>query len=309
MLHRLTAFVAVTALIGVSACQQAAPDQPTAPDDGQAQAPSEALAVNYACDSGVTIEARYPDKTSAQMTYKGQDYVLRNVQAASGARYIGSGVEWWTTSRDGREVATLSLLSPNEEVAVSVLEQCARPLTAAAPDLTSGITPPQPMPQPTPIPAQGGVLPASAPCKGPQLKMAAEDGDAGAGNRVRNFSLQNVGASACTLIGYPGVTLLDGRGQAVTSVRADQSPGSYFRQGQAPTPVDLAPQARAYFEVAWNVVPNEAAGQKTCPEVATLRATAPGDSAAISLAFAFQPCGGKIRVSPIRSASAVQPAT
>ena len=212
-------------------------------------------------------------------------------------------------ARDGREVATLSLLSPNEEVAVSVLEQCARPLTAAAPDLTSGITPPQPMPQPTPVPAQGGVLPASAPCKGPQLKMAAEDGDAGAGNRVRNFSLQNVGASACTLTGYPGVTLLDGRGRAVTSVRADQSPGSYFRQGQAPTPVDLAPQAKAYFEVAWNVVPNEAAGQKTCPEVAPLRATAPGDSAAISLAFAFQPCGGKIRVSPIRSASAVQPAT
>ncbi|GAW42495.1 Membrane-bound lysozyme-inhibitor of c-type lysozyme [Brevundimonas sp. SH203] len=309
MLHRLTVCVAITALIGVSACQQASPDQPAPSSDGQAQAPSEALAVRYACGSGVTIEARYPNKTSAQMTYKGQDYVLRNVQAASGARYIGSGVEWWTTSRDGREVATLSLLSPNEEVAVSVLEQCARPLTAPAPDLTTGITPPQPKPDLKPIPAQGGVLPASAPCKGPQLKMAVEDGDAGAGNRVRNFSLQNVGTNACTLTGYPGVNLLDGRGQAVNSVRADQSPGSYFRQGQAPTPVDLAPQAKAYFEVAWNVIPNEAAGQKTCPNVATVRATAPGDTAAISQSFAFQPCGGKIRVSPIRSASALQPAT
>lgn len=302
MLHRLTACAAIAALIGVSACQQASPDQAAPPSDGQGKAPSEALAVNYACDSGAAIEARYPDKTSAQMTYKGQDYVLRNVPAATGARYVGSGVEWLTTSRDGREVATLSLLSPNEEVAVSVLEQCSRPLAVPVPVQAAPVQNPS-------VQAPGGVLPAAAPCRGPQLKMAVEGGDAGMGNRVQNFSLQNVGASACSLTGYPGVTLLDGKGAAVASVRADQSPGSYFRQGQAPTPVELSSHARAYFEVAWNVIPNEGAGQKVCPEVAGIRIMAPGDSAAISQVFAFQPCGGKIRVSPIRSASAVQPAT
>ena len=304
MMRRLTAFVAIAALTGVSACQQAEPEQPVAPVEPQAAPASTAPATGYACESGATVEARYPDAATAQLTYKGQIYDLRSVQAASGARYVGSGVEWWTAPREGQERATLSRLSPNEEVGIAVLEQCARPVATAAP-----VSPvPQALPGQTTTAAPGGVLPASAPCKGPQLKMAAEGGDAGAGNRVRNFSLQNLGAQACSLTGYPGVTVHDAQGRAVTSIRADQSPGSYFRQGQAPTPVELAPRAKAYFEVAWNVVPDETM-QKTCPSVATLRATAPGDTAAVSLPFEFQPCGGKIRVSPIRAEADPQTAT
>jgi membrane-bound inhibitor of C-type lysozyme len=307
MMRRLTAprlvgLLAIAAFTGVSACQQAEPEQPVAPVEPQPAPASAAPAVGYACESGAMVEARYPDTATAQLAYKGRTYDLRSVEAASGARYVGSGVEWWTAPRDGQERATLSRLGPNEEVGVAVLEQCARPVaTAAAP------VPPA-LPGQTTTPAPGGVLPASTPCKGPQLKLAAEGGDAGAGNRVRNFSLQNLGAQACSLTGYPGVTVQDAQGRAVTSIRADQSPGSYFRQGQAPTPVELAPRAKAYFEVAWNVVPDETM-QKTCPSVATLRATAPGDTAAVSLPFEFQPCGGKIRVSPIRAEADPQTAT
>ncbi|MDO9609827.1 MAG: DUF4232 domain-containing protein [Brevundimonas sp.] len=307
MMRRLTAprlvgLLAIAALTGVSACQQAETEQPVAPVEPQPAPASAAPAVGYACESGAMVEARYPDTATAQLAYKGRTYDLRSVEAASGARYVGSGVEWWTAPRDGQERATLSRLGPNEEVGVAVLEQCARPVaTAAAPV-------PQVLPGQTTTPAPGGVLPVSTPCKGPQLKLAAEGGDAGAGNRVRNFSLQNLGAQACSLTGYPGVTVLDAQGRAVTSIRADQSPGSYFRQGQAPTPVELAPRAKAYFEVAWNVVPDETM-QKTCPSVATLRATAPGDTATVSLPFEFQPCGGKIRVSPIRAEADPQTAT
>ncbi|WP_426023744.1 DUF4232 domain-containing protein [Brevundimonas sp. PWP3-1b1] len=302
MMRRLTAFVVLAALTGVSACQQAEPEQPTAPVEPQPAPASTAPAVGYACESGAMVEARYPDTATAQLAYKGQTYDLRSVQAASGARYVGSGVEWWTAPRDGQEKATLSRLGPNEEVGVAVLEQCARPVaTAVAPV-------PQALPEETITPAPGGVLPASTPCKGPQLKLAAEGGDAGAGNRVRNFSLQNLSAQACSLTGYPGVTLLDAQGRPLTSIRADQSPGSYFRQGQAPTPVELAPRAKAYFEAAWSVVPDETM-QKTCPSVATLRVTAPNDTAVVSLAFAFQPCGGKVRVSPIRAEADPAPAT
>jgi len=304
MMRRLTAFVVLAALTGVSACQQAEPEQPTAPVEPQPAPASAVPAVGYACESGAMVEARYPDTATAQLAYKGRTYDLRSVEAASGARYVGSGVEWWTAPRDGQEKATLSRLGPNEEVGVAVLEQCARPVATATP-----VSPaPQALPGQTTTPAPGGVLPASTPCKGPQLKLAAEGGDAGAGNRVRNFSLQNLGAQACSLTGYPGVTLLDGQGRPLTSIRADQSPGSYFRQGQAPTPVELAPRGKAYFEVAWNVVPDETM-QKTCPSVATLRATAPGDTAAVSLPFEFQPCGGKIRVSPIRAEADPQTAT
>jgi membrane-bound inhibitor of C-type lysozyme len=302
MTRRLTAFLAVAALTGVSACQQAEPEQPAAPVEAQPMPAPPVPGVGYACESGATVEARYADSATAQLTYKGQTYDLRSAQAASGARYVGSGVEWWTVTRDGQETATLSRLSPNDQVGVAVLERCARP--AATPSPLSAAQPDQAV-----TPAPGGVLPAAAPCKGPQLKLAAEDGDAGAGNRVRNFSLQNIGSQACSLTGYPGMTLLDGQGRPLTAIRADQSPGSYFRQGQAPTPVTLAPQAKAWFELAWSVVPNEAMGEKTCPSAATLRATAPGDTAVIPLAFAFQPCGGKIRVSPIRAEENPQAAT
>lgn len=302
MTRRLTAFLAVAALTGVSACQQAEPEQPAAPVEAQPMPAPPVPGVGYACEGGATVEARYADSATAQLTYKGQTYDLRSAQAASGARYVGSGVEWWTVTRDGQETATLSRLSPNDQVGVAVLERCARP--AATPSPLSAAQPDQAV-----TPAPGGVLPAAAPCKGPQLKLAAEDGDAGAGNRVRNFSLQNIGSQACSLTGYPGMTLLDGQGRPLTAIRADQSPGSYFRQGQAPTPVTLAPQAKAWFELAWSVIPNEAMGEKTCPSAATLRATAPGDTAVIPLAFAFQPCGGKIRVSPIRAEENPQAAT
>ena len=53
----------------------------------------------------------------------------------------------------------------------------------------------------------------------------------------------------------------------------------------------------------------QAMGEKTCPSAATLRATAPGDTAVIPLASAFQPCGGKIRVSPIRAEADPEMAT
>jgi membrane-bound inhibitor of C-type lysozyme len=305
MMRRLTAFVAIAALAGVSACSQGEPEQPAAPVEPQPASASSAPSVGYACESGATLQVQYSDSDTAQLAYKTQTYALRSVQAASGARYVGAGVEWWTATRDGQESGTLSRLGPDGTTGVAVLERCSRPVAAVGPGMTPG---PMPTPGQTPTPAPGGVLPASMPCKGPQLKLAAEGGDAGAGNRVRNFSLQNVGTQACSLTGYPGVTLQDARGRAVTSIRADQSPGSYFRQGQAPTPVEIAPQAKAYFETAWNVVPDETM-QKSCPSVATLRVTAPGDTAAVSLPFEFQPCGGKIRVSPIRAEADPQPAT
>ncbi|QDH74169.1 DUF4232 domain-containing protein [Brevundimonas sp. M20] len=289
---RLTAAVSVVSVLSltVSACTQEA-ESPPAPVTGAPAATAQTTPpVSYACESGQPVNVIYPDAASAQLAYKGQTYVLRSVQAASGARYVGAGVEWWTANRDGTESATLSRLGPNEEVGAAVLERCSRP--SPGPMVTG--------PVPTPEPAPGGVLPAAAPCRGPQLKLSNEGGDAGAGNRVTNIGVQNIGGTACSLTGYPGVVLQDRQGRNLTAIRSEQSPGSYFSAGQAPAPVVLAPQARAAFELAWNVVPNEAQGQTSCPNVARIRVTAPGDTSAASLDLAFAPCGGRVRVSPIR---------
>lgn len=285
------ALVAV-ALIAAG-CNQSAPEQPAPAEPAQPTQPAQppATPIGYACESGQTVTVSYPDTATAQLNYKNQAYVLRTVPSASGARYAGSGVEWWTANRDGQESATLSRLGPNEDVGVAVLERCARPATGV--DNPTG-------PQPLPTPAPGGVLPAAAPCKGPQLRLSNDGGDAGMGNRVAIVGVTNVGLQACSLTGYPTVTLQDARGRALTAIRAEQNPGSYFRNGQAPTPVNLQPQGKAFFDLAWNVVPHEGEGERVCPNAARVRMTAPGDTAAVNLDQAFTPCGGRVQVSPFR---------
>ncbi|WP_292071000.1 DUF4232 domain-containing protein [Brevundimonas sp. UBA7534] len=289
---RRLAVAALACLTGLAACQQPAPDDAPAPAPPVELAPSTAPTIGYACESGVTIQARYPDSETAELVYRDQTLALRSAVAASGARYVGEGVEWWTANRNGEESATLSRLGPNDQTGTAVMERCTRP--------TTGGEPAGPLPSPTPAP--GGVLPASTPCKGPQLRLSVGDGDAGAGNRVRNFALENAGSQACTLTGYATVTVRDGDGDVLSAIRAEQSPGSYFRQGQAPAPVTLAPGGKALFEVAWNVVPHEGEGEKTCPTAKTIRVVAPADTAALTAPFEFTPCGGRIRVSPLRAA-------
>ncbi|MNH48690.1 Membrane-bound lysozyme-inhibitor of c-type lysozyme [compost metagenome] len=280
--------VALLSCLGltVAACSQEAPTAPTSPVEAPATQP--AAAVGYACESGKVVTATYPDTETAQVSYDGRDYVLTSAVSASGARYAGQGLEWWTASRNGLESATLSRLGPNDQVGGAAIERCSRPVAALAP---------------APV----------GPCTGSDLKLSVEGGDAGMGNRVTVLALQNTGARTCSLTGYPTVTLADASGGALGAVKAVQEPGNYFAQGTTPTAVSLKPQSKAYFDLAWNVVPHEAEGEKTCPEAKTLRATTPGDTALVSLPLALTPCGRQIRVSPFRpvidaSASPAPPA-
>lgn len=284
--HSAFAVVPVVALVLVAACSPEAGTPPTPVVPSPAPAGATAPPVSYACESGQAVTVAYPDTSTAQLTYRSQSFTLRMVQSASGARYAGSGLEWWSATRDGSESATLSRLGPNEDIGVAVLERCGRP--------SSG--PVAPGPQPAP----GGVLPASAACRGPQLKLSEDGGDAGAGNRVSVLGVENIGNRVCSLTGYPTVVLQDRQGRALTAIRTDQTPGSYFRQGQAPTPVELAPQGKAFFDIAWNVVPNEGNGETACPSATRIRMTAPGDTSPVTLEQTFSPCGGRIRVSPFR---------
>lgn len=283
--HSLGLALAVFGLAAATGCEQAAepvsaPAEPVAPVAEPAP-----VSATYVCDSGLTVAVAYPDPQSAQVTYRDRTYALRGAPAASGARYADAEVEWRTLTRDGVERATLGRLVAED--APVVLERCSRPAPAAA--LT-----PAPVVAVPPGPA------AAAPCKGPQLRLSAEGGDAGAGNRVSIIGVQNLGAQACSLTGYPTVVLQDRQQRDLTAIRTEQSPGSYFRTSPTPAPVLLAPQAKAYFDLAWNVVPNESEGQRTCPSVARLRMTAPGDTSPVSLDQAFNPCSGRVRVSPFR---------
>jgi len=271
--------IAVTAAFGLLAagCSREKPTEPTSPIE--APAAQNAAAVGYACESGKTIAVAYPDAQTARVSYEGKDYVLTSVVAASGARYAGQGLEWHTASRGELESGTLSRAGQGDQAGGVIIERCSRPVAAVAPP------------------------PSGAPCAAENLRLTVEGGDAGMGNRVTTLALQNVGAQACSLTGYPTVTLADGGGRVLAAVKAVQEPSNYFAQGTAPKPVPLASQAKAYFDLAWNVVPHEDEGEKTCPEAKALRLTTPGDTALVSLPLALTPCGGQIRVSPFRPVS------
>ena len=268
-----TAVALMTCLgLTAAACSQEAP-----PTTAPVEAPVAPLAaaVGYACESGKVVTVTYPDTETARVSYDGRDYVLASAVSASGARYAGQGLEWWTASRDGQESGTLSRLAPNDTTGGTIIERCSRPVPALAPS-------------------------PEAPCVGTNLRLSVEGGDAGMGNRLTTLALQNVGTQTCSLTGYPTVTLADAGDRVLTAVKAVQEPGSYFTQGTTPTPVALKPQSKAYFDLAWNVVPHEAEGEKVCPEAKTLRLTTPGDTAVVSLPLALTPCGKQVRVSPFR---------
>lgn len=288
---RASAAISAISALAAAACSPGAETPPAPVTPSPVPVANPAPPVSYACESGQAVAVAYPDAATALLTYRTRSYTLRIIQSASGARYAGSGLEWWSAARNGSENATLSRLGPDEDVGVTVLERCSRP--------SSGPVAPGPVPGPQPAP--GGVLPVAAPCRGPQLKLSADGGDAGAGNRVSILGVQNVGTRACSLTGYPTVGLQDRQGRDLTAIRADQSPGSHFRQGQAPTPVELAPQGKAFFDIAWNVVPNGENGEATCPSATRVRMIAPGDTSPVSLVQSFTPCGGRIRVSPFRT--------
>ena len=280
---------------GLNACEREA--QPAPPPANPVPPVAEAAPVTarYVCDSGLTVGAAYPDPESAQVTWRDQVRVLRSAPIPSGARYIDEGVEWTLSTRDNVETGILTRVA---SAGGEVLETCRRtlPVVVTAPPVTDAA-----QAKTTPQAAPGGVLPASAPCKGGQLALSADGGDAGMGNRVAIIGVRNTGTEACSLTGYPAVTVQDRQNRNLTAIRSETSPGSYLRQNQAPAPVNLAPNAKAFFDIAWNVVPNEGQGQTTCPSVTRVRATVPGDGTVLTLAQAFTPCGGRVRISPFRS--------
>lgn len=278
--------VLVAGLAVLSACSPDAP-QPAAPAPG---APAPLTPVSYVCEGGGNIAVEYPSSTTARLTYKGEAHVLQAMPAASGARYVGTELEWWTAVRNGEDTGVLRRVPANAESEGAVLERCSRPAPDVAP----------PKPEPAPL-APGAAMAASPPCKGGQLSLSNAGGDAGMGHRVAIVGVQNTGAATCSLTGYPVVTVQDRQGRELTAIRTEQALGSYLRAGQTPSPVELAPRGRAFFDIAWTVIPHEDIGETACPSVTRVRVTAPGDTAPMTLSQAFSPCGRKIEVTPFRS--------
>ncbi|NEX92396.1 DUF4232 domain-containing protein, partial [Caulobacter sp. 17J65-9] len=161
----------------------------------------------------------------------------------------------------------------------------------------------------TPVTATpaGPVAPGGSNCRSGELTLKRIATDAGAGNRVATFALTSVAPKPCTLAGYPTLTLFDASGRTLP-IRVVQTEQNYFESGGPAAPVTVAPNGRAVFYLAWNVVPSTEA---PCMTATRAQVTPPGGDQALEVEERIEACGGQVRVSPIRAelapAKAVRP--
>jgi membrane-bound inhibitor of C-type lysozyme len=129
-------FAAIALALGLAACSQ--PQRQAHIDAAPEPPPTAAGPVNpdpkiatYSCADGEMAQVGYPDRDTAVLDYKGRAYTLKIARSASGARYIGYGLQWWTTGPDAGAIATLK---PGEEIASAPGVRCTtRPAAPVSP--------------------------------------------------------------------------------------------------------------------------------------------------------------------------------
>ncbi|MFT4253082.1 MAG: MliC family protein [Caulobacter sp.] len=128
-------FVAGLAVLVLVACERKTEAPKPAPTpDGLARSPAPAAPVApaareivYACADGTALKARYPDDKTAVVEYGGKTRTLTVAMSASGARYVGEGLQWWTK---GMTDGLVSELKPGEDVAGGKPVECVAPSDA-----------------------------------------------------------------------------------------------------------------------------------------------------------------------------------
>lgn len=79
--------------------------------------------ISYLCQSGERIVASYPDTDTAVIEYRGQVRRLHIAISASGARYVGGAVEWWTKGT-GRGASGTLFRHGGDDMTGETLESC-----------------------------------------------------------------------------------------------------------------------------------------------------------------------------------------
>lgn len=109
MWFRITSIAALG--LAAAACGQPADEAPAAAERAGSTLPSitgepttAPVTVAYVCEDGATLSATYSGE-EASVEYGGETYAMTTQMSASGARYVGDGLQWWTRG-DGEGTVT-----------------------------------------------------------------------------------------------------------------------------------------------------------------------------------------------------------
>lgn len=96
----------------------------SATDAANDAASSIRLNYDYKCESGHAIAAAYnPEAQTAVIEYKDETHHLSIAVSASGARYIGDSLVWWTKGSGTGSSGTLYHLTPDFNTG-DIIEEC-----------------------------------------------------------------------------------------------------------------------------------------------------------------------------------------
>lgn len=108
---KIIAPVAFASVLLMSACMTSPPT------------PAVSTAHSYRCESDQTITASYPTTDSATVQYKGNSHTMAIAVSASGSRYVGGEMEWWTKGSGAGSEGTLFRHMPDNTTG-EVIETC-----------------------------------------------------------------------------------------------------------------------------------------------------------------------------------------
>lgn len=77
----------------------------------------------YRCESGRRIQAWYPSDGAAVVVHGGRTLRMTLAVSASGARYVGGGLEWWTKGSGPGSPGTL-FRHLSDSTSGEAVEQC-----------------------------------------------------------------------------------------------------------------------------------------------------------------------------------------
>ncbi len=157
-------------------------------------------------------------------------------------------------------------------------------------------------PDPTPT---ASVAPATLTCLSNQLsiKLGSESGAMGTVG-VSGMVFKNVSATACTLMGYPKIQMLDAMGKSIPTFVTNVP--DLMGLATSATLIAVNPGQSAIFNLMYEA--GTGYGNSVCPTSTSVLFTPPGSTTALSLPWKIQPFGGatiaklhcgEIRTSPI----------